>query len=432
MRSAKIRLNAKGREAFTASFFYLQGPLDFPVLPAYSVQKARKRKILISVNFFCILLCIPLCALWFGYCFSAEQKDQLWLIYYVGISDGTQETDGVTFKVEIGEPGKKGSSVAEDEWAESSWKFCKVEISKFRDKKIAIKFITDPGATTNCDWASWGEIRIIKGELPKNYNGEALPAGVSVLVDFMKIKPARTGYIKEDEDITPIDTKNTGSTFEATKRACGGVEKPVYFAHPGWQGDAAGCPTFGEFVIDLANLAIATSPPEEKSKKTKIDEGGGPIEGEEPNYEEKEGIISLRVKDFSYTGGVKFKITYEWMVSEVIEQNYNIFVHFTSPEFGEKDREDIAFQGDHGFSKPTSQWKENTPIKDGPYSLTVPEQNGPAIYYIAMGLFNENGRSTDIAGLSDGGGRFYLGKLIVSGEPGKITDIKFEKMKNQE
>jgi len=153
------------------------------------------------------------------------------------------------------------------------------------------------------------------------------------------------------------------------------------------------------------------------------------VEEEEPSYEEKEGIIIPRVKEFKYLGGSRFKITYEWLVEQALEQNYNIFVHFTSPQFGEREREDIIFQGDHTPAIPTSQWKEKTTINDGPYQMSVPDKNGAAIYYIAIGLFNEGGRCPDLAGLSDGRGRYYLGKLIVSGEPGKIRDIKFEKMK---
>ena len=108
-------------------------------------------------------------------CFSAEQKNNLWLVYSVGISDGAQEGDGVDFKVEIGEPGKKGTQAGEELWTEMNWRSCKIDMSKFRDKKIALKFITDPGASTNFDWACWGDIYIIEGDLPKEFDG-AIPA----------------------------------------------------------------------------------------------------------------------------------------------------------------------------------------------------------------------------------------------------------------
>jgi len=541
----------------------------------------------------------------------SQQKAGLWLIYSIGISDGVEETDGVTFRVEIGEPGKRGTTAGEDEWADMSWKACRVDLNKFRDKKVAVKFITDPGVTTKYDWACWGDIYIIEGELPKDFDGK-IPAGAKILFDFQKLKPSRTGYIRDGEDITPIDSSATGATFEPATRTCGGVQKKGYFAHPGWKGEATGCPAFGEFTIDLskpgqiiaavpksekpkpeikeekgkaivsygfepeepedwvlafgaevtndpknvisgksslfcdtlesdeewheffhsdpANLPLSakgtytvyfkyriiekkgeckfyflarssTAGPgasdkgwmwiedapgktgavvstftlddyndyyliigtrfkgaiaiddikvfpgkltekelgvgvtgkdiakAEKPQKVEIKEGV-PVEEEEPEFEIKEGVVEPRVKEFKYLGRNSFSITFEWLVSEKIEEDYTIFIHFTNEEFGEKDREGICFQADHVPSSPTSSWKEKSIFIDGPLTVVVPEKFGTGIYYIKLGLYNEKERFSRIAGPTTGADKTVLGKIIITGTPGKIKDIRYERLKS--
>jgi len=551
-----------------------------------------------------------------GHCSAAEQQ-KLWLVYSVGIGDGAEPADGVIFKVEIGEPGKKGSLVGEDEWTEIAWKACRIDMSKFRDKKIALKFITDPGATTVFDWACWGDIYIIEGDLPKEFDG-VMPVSAKILFDFQKLKPARTGYINDEEDVSPNDPAVTGSTFEATSRSCGTSQKKGYFAHPGWQGDAAGCPSFGEFVIDMAKPGQVAAPmstyevdkvkvkagaaeekgkaiavygfepgePEEyiiafgaeisndpknviagksslfcttveqerewfeffhsdpvnlqfKAKGTytvvfnyKVTEkkgdctfyflartatpGPGPsdkgwidikdpagktgtmlstftlddfddyflvigvrfqgaiavddirvfpgkitqkdlgiiasgkelpkveavkktgekaeefVDDEEPDYEIKEGVIYPRISDFKYLGKSQFSVTYEWLVKEKIEEDYTVFIHYTNADYGENDREDIAFQGDHAPATPVSSWKEKSTFIDGPFNVGVPEKCGAGVYYIQLGLYNEKGRFPELGGATSGSDKIVLGKLIISGTPGRIKDIKFRKLKSMQ
>ncbi len=241
---------------------------------------------------------------------------------------------------------------------------------------------------------------------------------------------SRTGYIQEESDITPIDSYNSGATFDASGRVCGGVNKQGYFAHPGWKGDAAGCPAFGEFEIDLSKpgqiVAVAAEP--KKPKKVEAKKGEEVVE-EEPEFEIMEGIVKPRVKEFKYLGKNEFSITYEWLVSKKIEEDYTIFIHFVNAEYGDKERGDIAFQGDHRPLSPTMGWKEKSSFIDGPFRMSVPSNCGPGVYYISLGLYNERGRFRDIAGPNDGTNRTVIGKLIISGKPGKVKEIRFEKLK---
>ena len=177
---------------------------------------------------------------------------KLWLIYHIGLADGAAgKTDGVVFKVEVAGEGNGRTVLGETEWDVSEWRFCKVDLSKYAGKRVAIRFITDPGMTTNYDWACWGDIKIIEGDPPMDNDGETLPSGTKVVHDLNRIDPARTGIIREGKDVTPIDSGLTGATFVARPRTCGGVEKMGYEAHPGWKGESYGCPSFGEFEVDL-------------------------------------------------------------------------------------------------------------------------------------------------------------------------------------
>ena len=49
-------------------------------------------------------------------------------------------------------------------------------------------------------------------------------------------------------------------------------------------------------------------------------------------------------------------MTYEWVVNDTLDQDYQCFVHGLSTESAHA--EDIVFQQDHGLPKPTSQWRK--------------------------------------------------------------------------
>ncbi|MDH7601667.1 MAG: hypothetical protein QHI38_05915 [Armatimonadota bacterium] len=81
----------------------------------------------------------------------------------IGIRDGGGWSDGVVFTVlAVDEEGREHPLFSEL-WAERQWKEVSVNLSRFRGRKIAIKFITDvgPNDNSNADWAAWGDPRIV-------------------------------------------------------------------------------------------------------------------------------------------------------------------------------------------------------------------------------------------------------------------------------
>lgn len=146
---------------------------------------------------------------------------------------------------------------------------------------------------------------------------------------------------------------------------------------------------------------------------------------EEPEFEMREGGVDVKVKDFKYLGGQEFSITFGWTVTDVIDSDYTIFVHFYNNEYGDPNDEYTVFQFDHQPNTPTSVWKPKKEVIDGPYYITVPDKCSAGVYYIAIGLYNETERYNDITGPDAGAYRTVIGKLVMKGVPEKITDIRF-------
>ena len=145
-----------------------------------------------------------------------------------------------------------------------------------------------------------------------------------------------------------------------------------------------------------------------------------------PELSEKDGGVEPFVKDFKYIGGANIEFTYGWAVKAKIEKSWeHIFVHFTKD-----DSPDIAWQNDHSLPSPAGEWKEGSFISDGPYDITLPATAGEGVYYIRIGMYIESGeRNGNMKGLGDKENRIIIGKLILKGMPGNITDVKFETLK---
>lgn len=81
---------------------------------------------------------------------------------FIGIKDGGDASDGVTFKVIALDESNAERVLLEESWAERKWKGVSADLSAFGGKSIRLKFIADVGPNDNssADWASWGEPRI--------------------------------------------------------------------------------------------------------------------------------------------------------------------------------------------------------------------------------------------------------------------------------
>ena len=133
--------------------------------------------------------------------------------------------------------------------------------------------------------------------------------------------------------------------------------------------------------------------------------------------------IVPRVASFKYLGDNKIAFSYEFKVGQPLDKDYATFVHFVNPKI--EVREGIGFQQDHRPTTPTSQWKANTTVADGPYQLEIPGSVGSEKYVWYLGLLEKGGGRLELLGKNDGHGRIELGALEVVSKEGRISDVKF-------
>ncbi|MEI6503934.1 MAG: hypothetical protein WCP21_23225, partial [Armatimonadota bacterium] len=72
----------------------------------------------------------------------------LTLVYYIGLADGADGSDGVRFQVEVGELGKTRKLLASTHQQAQQWQRCTADLSAFRGQKITVRLMADPGQTT--------------------------------------------------------------------------------------------------------------------------------------------------------------------------------------------------------------------------------------------------------------------------------------------
>ena len=180
----------------------------------------------------------------------------LTLVYYVGLADGADGSDGVTFQVEVGELGKTRKPVASTHQQAQQWQLCTADLSAFRGQKITVRLIADPGQTTVSDWGSWGDVAIVEG-VPTTGGADALkdPA-LNPVVSFKDIAQFTTGAILRGRDVTPLEA-GSGGQFKGAANVCGGLSRRGFFSHPCFKGALSGCPVYADFTIDLASPPAA-------------------------------------------------------------------------------------------------------------------------------------------------------------------------------
>ena len=126
------------------------------------------------------------------------------------------------------------------------------------------------------------------------------------------------------------------------------------------------------------------------------------------------GIHRLRpsVAGFEASGERSFALTYQWQVGENLPENIgNIFVHFV-----DKSGDKIVLQNDHDLPLPAADWKIGQMVKDGPYTIKLPDNLPDGDYGVRIGLLERNGNRLNLLGASDGTSRIRLGTLDVRGQ----------------
>jgi hypothetical protein len=110
-------------------------------------------------------------------------------------------------------------------------------------------------------------------------------------------------------------------------------------------------------------------------------------------------------------GERKFNITYHWQVNGKIGEDLGCFVHFV--QTGATRAEGIAYQGDHQFAVPSSQWQPGTVVDDGPYTVEVPA-GALGKSEVLVGLLTKDGGRVALDKLQSNAGRYNLGTVNVT------------------
>ena len=80
------------------------------------------------------------------------------LEFYMGLWEGSQNSDGVTFIVSV-----QGDEIFHQHYNQQKWQPVTLDLSPYRGEFVKLRFTTTPGPNGNAswDWAVWGEPKII-------------------------------------------------------------------------------------------------------------------------------------------------------------------------------------------------------------------------------------------------------------------------------
>ena len=84
---------------------------------------------------------------------SLSDSPRIRLEFDIGLRDGSEGSDGVTFIVNV-----EGKAVFRQHYNEQRWEHFSVDLTSYRNQHVILRFITTPGPVGNgaWDWAMWG------------------------------------------------------------------------------------------------------------------------------------------------------------------------------------------------------------------------------------------------------------------------------------
>ena len=90
--------------------------------------------------------------------FTLPDSPDIRLQFYIGLWEGSQNSDGVTFIVSV-----QGDEIFRQHYNQQKWQLVTLDLSPYRGELVKLRFTTTPGANGNAswDWAVWGEPKII-------------------------------------------------------------------------------------------------------------------------------------------------------------------------------------------------------------------------------------------------------------------------------
>jgi len=172
---------------------------------------------------------------------SAQRVEKLEISFFLGLKDGSENSEGVTVKFIVEEEDKDPAQVFEEHWAEQQWsdEFL-VLVNEWGGKTITLNLTTDPGQARNTgwDWILIGDAKVIAdGDLVFDI-GQAVASG-----------QAQTSVIFDGEDDETAGLLN-GASCSPDGGSVGGETKPkAFMQHPPWDGRVGN--TISRYQIEL-------------------------------------------------------------------------------------------------------------------------------------------------------------------------------------
>ena len=89
---------------------------------------------------------------------SLPDSSHIRLEFDIGLAEGSENSDGVTFIVFV-----QGDEIFRRHYAEQKWEHINLNLTPYRGQHIKLRFTTHPGPRENTgwDWARWGEPKIV-------------------------------------------------------------------------------------------------------------------------------------------------------------------------------------------------------------------------------------------------------------------------------
>ena len=206
---------------------------------------------------------------------SLPDSSYIRLEFDIGLAEGSENSDGVTFIVSV-----QGDEIFRRHYAEQKWEQIHLDLTAYRGEDVKLRFTTNPGPRENTgwDWARWGEPKIVSkpSDIPvkvgfylpnepikrfpdslgnegnERYSLETeLPAQILFLFD--PAQQVTTPYnLRDTEFIVGLQFDNVfqlGNVYSSGKRshgAVGGLQKETIDAHPPYKGQ-----TLLQFLLSL-------------------------------------------------------------------------------------------------------------------------------------------------------------------------------------
>ena len=197
--------------------------------------------------------------------FALPESPRIDLEFDIGLLDGSEDSDGVTFIVSV-----QGDEIVRQHHDEQRWEHISLNLTPYSGENVILRFTTNPGpaGNTGWDWGVWGEPKIIAepADTPINVGFflpadpmKRLPAEIQsvgqgqyfletglpaqILLFFEPGQQVISSYnLRDAEFVTGLEFDGIfrlGSAWNSGARTAttsGGVRKETIFAHPPGKG----------------------------------------------------------------------------------------------------------------------------------------------------------------------------------------------------